>query len=84
VAYGLANVAAALPITPGGLGVVEGVLVPTLVAFGTPAAVAVLAVVAYRLVSFWVPIPVGFASYARLSYQIRHSHGVDLTHPSAF
>lgn len=60
VAYGLANVAAALPITPGGLGVVEGVLVPTLVAFGTPADIAVLAVVAYRLVSFWVPIPVGF------------------------
>ncbi|MDQ1630283.1 MAG: putative heme transporter [Frankiaceae bacterium] len=83
VAYGLANVAAALPITPGGLGVVEGVLVPSLVAFGTPAAVAVLAVIAYRLVSFWVPIPVGFASYARLSYQIRHSHGVDLTRPPA-
>jgi uncharacterized protein (TIRG00374 family) len=83
VAYGLANVAAALPITPGGLGVVEGVLVPTLVAFGTPAAVAVLAVIAYRLVSFWVPIPIGFASYARLSYQIRHSHGVDVTEPPA-
>jgi uncharacterized protein (TIRG00374 family) len=83
VAYGLANVAAALPITPGGLGVVEGVLVPTLVAFGTPAAVAVLAVIAYRLINFWVPIPIGFASYARLSYQIRHSHGVDLTHPPA-
>jgi uncharacterized protein (TIRG00374 family) len=81
VAYGLANVAAALPITPGGLGVVEGVLVPTLVAFGTPAAIAVLAVIAYRLASFWVPIPVGFASYARLSYEIRHSHGVDVTRP---
>jgi uncharacterized protein (TIRG00374 family) len=83
VAYGLANVAAALPITPGGLGVVEGVLVPTLVAFSTPADIAVLAVIAYRLVSFWVPIPVGFASYARLSYQIRHSHGEDVTHPSS-
>jgi uncharacterized protein (TIRG00374 family) len=81
VAYGLANVAAALPLTPGGLGVVEGVLVPTLVAFGTPAAIAVLAVIAYRLASFWVPIPVGFASYARLSYEIRHSHGVDVTRP---
>lgn len=83
VAYGLANVAAALPITPGGLGVVEGVLVPTLVAFGTPADIAVLAVVAYRLASFWVPIPIGFASYARLSYEIRHSHGVDVTEPSS-
>jgi uncharacterized protein (TIRG00374 family) len=81
VAYGLANVAAALPITPGGLGVVEGVLVPVLVAFGTPRGIAVLGVIAYRFISFWVPIPIGFASYARLSYQIRHSHGVDVGSP---
>jgi uncharacterized membrane protein YbhN (UPF0104 family) len=32
VAYGLANVTAALPFTPGGLGIVEGILAPTLVA----------------------------------------------------
>jgi uncharacterized protein (TIRG00374 family) len=81
VAYCLANVAAALPITPGGLGVVEGVLVPVLVAFDTPRGIAILGVLAYRLVSFWVPIPIGFASYARLSYQIRHTHGVDVGHP---
>ena len=81
VAYGLASVAAALPITPGGLGVVEGVLVPVLVAFSTPRGIAVLGVVAYRLVSFWAPIPIGFASYARLSYQIRHAHGVDVASP---
>ena len=31
VAYGLANILAVIPITPGGLGVVEGVLIPTLV-----------------------------------------------------
>jgi uncharacterized protein (TIRG00374 family) len=80
-AYGLANVAAALPVTPGGLGVVEGVLVPVLVAFGTPRGMAVLGVVAYRLVSFWVPIPVGFASYARLAYDIRHAQGVDVAAP---
>ena len=33
VAYGLANILAVIPITPGGLGVVEGVLIPTLVGF---------------------------------------------------
>lgn len=81
VAYGLANVAAALPITPGGLGVVEGVLVPVLVAFDTPQGIAVLGVIAYRLISFWVPIPVGFASYARLAYDIRHAHGLDVSAP---
>ena len=41
VAYGLANVMAVLPITPGGLGVVEGVLVPTLVGFGSPRGIAI-------------------------------------------
>jgi hypothetical protein len=72
VAYGLANVAAALPITPGGIGIVEGVLVPTLVAFDTPRGVAVLGVLAFRLLSFWLPIPIGFAAYARMEWQLRH------------
>jgi uncharacterized protein (TIRG00374 family) len=72
VAYGLANVAAAIPITPGGLGIVEGILVPTLVAFDTTKAVALLGVIAFRLISFWLPIPIGFASYARLEWQLRH------------
>lgn len=72
VAYGLANVAAALPLTPGGLGIVEGILVPTLVAFDTPNVVALLGVLAFRLMSFWLPIPIGFACYARLEWQLRH------------
>ena len=72
VAYGLANVAAALPLTPGGLGIVEGILVPTLVAFSTPPSVALLGVLAFRLMSFWLPIPLGFACYARLEWQLRH------------
>ena len=72
VAYGLANVAAAIPITPGGLGIVEGILVPTLVAFDTGRGVAVLGVLAFRLMSFWLPIPIGFASYARLEWTLRH------------
>ena len=36
VAYGLANVLAAIPITPSGLGVVEATLITTLVGFGVP------------------------------------------------
>jgi len=38
VAYGLANIFAAIPVTPAGLGVVEGVLIGTLVGFGVPTA----------------------------------------------
>ncbi len=63
VAYGLANVMAVIPISPGGLGVIEAVLIPTLVGFGTPRAQAAVGVVAYRLVNFWLPIPVGAVSY---------------------
>jgi len=45
VAYGLAYVLAAIPVTPGGLGVVEGVLVPSLVGFGATRGIAIVAVI---------------------------------------
>lgn len=63
VAYGLANVMAVIPVSPGGLGVIEAVLIPTLVGFGTPRAEAAIGVVAYRVINFWLPIPVGAVSY---------------------
>ncbi|MGI9022868.1 MAG: lysylphosphatidylglycerol synthase transmembrane domain-containing protein [Acidimicrobiales bacterium] len=66
VAFGLANVLGAIPITPGGLGIIEGVLIPTLVGFGTPRGVALLGVASWRLFNFWVPIPVGAACYVSL------------------
>lgn len=66
VSFGLANVVAALPVTPGGLGLVEGVLVPTIVGFGAPSGIAVLGVVSYRLVNFWLPIPVAGLAYLSL------------------
>jgi uncharacterized protein (TIRG00374 family) len=69
VAYGLANILAAIPITPAGLGVVEGVLIPTLVGFGVPHGQAILAVLSYRLVNFWIPIPIGGAAYASLQWR---------------
>jgi len=66
VAFGLANILAVIPLTPGGLGVIEGVLIPTLVGFHVPAGIASLGVLAYRLVNFWIPIPVGGAAYLSL------------------
>jgi hypothetical protein len=66
VAFGLANVVAAIPITPGGLGVVEAVLTSTLVGFGVPRATAVLGVLTYRLANFWLPIPLGGLAYVSL------------------
>jgi uncharacterized protein (TIRG00374 family) len=63
VAFGLANTLAILPITPGGLGVIEGVLVPALVGFGTPQGMALLGVLTWRLFNFWAPIPAAGASW---------------------
>lgn len=71
VAYGLANVLAVIPITPGGLGVVEATLTSLLVGFGTPRGVATLGVVGYRLINFWLPIPLGGVTY--LSLQVGRS-----------
>jgi len=69
VAYGLANILAAIPVTPAGLGVVEASLIATLVGFGVPHSQAILAVLAYRLVNFWIPIPIGGVSYFSLQWR---------------
>ena len=72
-AYGLANILAAIPITPAGLGIIEDVLIPTLVGFGVPHSQAILAVLSYRLINFWIPIPVGGISYASLAVAERRT-----------
>ena len=51
-----------------GLGVVEGVLIPTLVGFGVSKPTAILGVLGYRLVNFWLPIPVGGIAYLSLRF----------------
>jgi uncharacterized protein (TIRG00374 family) len=66
VSYGIANVLAAIPITPGGLGVTEAVLTASLVGFGAARGQAVLGVITWRLVQFWIPIPLGAGAYLSL------------------
>jgi uncharacterized protein (TIRG00374 family) len=65
-AYGIANVAGALPITPGGLGVVDSTAPLLLIGFGVTRSVATLGVIGWRLVNFWLPIPIGALSYVSL------------------
>jgi hypothetical protein len=66
VAFGLANIFAVIPITPGGLGIVEGIYIPTLIGFGVPRRAATLGVASYRLAQFWFPILLGGIMYASL------------------
>lgn len=67
LAYALAMVAAALPTTPGGVGVVEGVATGILTAGGDTAANATAAVLAWRLISHWLPIALGLALLPKLA-----------------
>jgi uncharacterized protein (TIRG00374 family) len=51
--------AASVAPTPGGVGAVEAVLLAALTGVGMAAASALAAVFLYRLMTFWVPIPIG-------------------------
>ncbi len=66
VAFGLANIAAVVPITPGGLGIVEGVYVPTLIWFGLDKVTATLGVASYRLAQYFFPLLLGGFLYLTL------------------
>ncbi|MGB3737160.1 MAG: lysylphosphatidylglycerol synthase transmembrane domain-containing protein [Ilumatobacter sp.] len=66
VAFGLANLIAAIPITPGGFGYVDAIYVVSLVGFGLTENTATLGVVAYRFAQFFFPIFLGAAAYASL------------------
>ncbi len=48
--------------TPGGLGAVEAALTAGLTATGVPGAVAVSSVLLFRLLTFWLPVPAGWAA----------------------
>jgi uncharacterized protein (TIRG00374 family) len=68
MAYFVGWLANLLPI-PGGLGGVEGGLIGSFTAFGVNVQAAVVAVLAYRAFSFWLPMIPGVASY----FQLRHT-----------
>jgi hypothetical protein len=66
VAFGLANLLAAIPILPGGLGVVEATYLTTLVGFGIPRRVVAPAIATYRSAQYLMPIALGALAYASL------------------
>jgi putative heme transporter len=71
LAYGAGQLAASLPITPGGLGVVEGSITVALVAFGGAETSTAFAVLLYRLISFWMILVVGWVFIGELALQVR-------------
>lgn len=71
LAYGASQVAGSLPVVPGGLGIVEGSLAVFLAAYGAGRVPAVAAALAFRLVSYWLVIAVGWTSFGVIAYYAR-------------
>jgi uncharacterized protein (TIRG00374 family) len=65
LAYFVGQLASAIPL-PGGIGGVEGGMIGAFLAFGVNGSTAILAVLAYRAVSFWLPTLPGLFAYFQL------------------
>lgn len=64
LAFCAAQLLTQIPITPGGVGFVEAGLTATLVLAGVSAGNATLATLAYRLFTYWLPLPLGAVGIA--------------------
>ncbi len=62
LAFVAASILGMIPFSPGGLGFVEAGLTATLAVSGISTGEALLATLVFRLVSFWLPIPVGLGA----------------------
>jgi uncharacterized protein (TIRG00374 family) len=71
LAYSAVGVIGLLPLTPGGLGIVEASLSGLLILAGVRAGYAVLAILAYRIASYWLPLLAGLPAYLLF----RHRYG---------
>jgi uncharacterized protein (TIRG00374 family) len=65
VAYGVATTVAAIPLTPGGIGIFEATMLATLALLGVGSEAAI-PVLGYRLFNFWLPIPLAAIFYPSL------------------
>jgi uncharacterized protein (TIRG00374 family) len=76
VAYAVAGIIGMIPITPGGLGIVEASLTGLLVLAEVNSSQAVLATLTYRIASYWVPLFAGPVAYGLFKLRARRrEHG---------
>jgi uncharacterized membrane protein YbhN (UPF0104 family) len=79
LAYAAVGIVALIPLTPGGLGVVEASLASLLVLAGVPSSSAFVATLAYRLFAYWLPVLAGGPAYLLF----RHRYGAAWRRSSA-
>ncbi len=70
-AYFVGMLANLLPL-PGGIGGVDGGMIGALVAFGVGGGLALIAVLTYRLLAFWLPSIPGVIAYFQLRRTVGH------------
>jgi hypothetical protein len=78
--YLIGQLGGLLPI-PGGLGGVEGGLVGTLVVYGVSLRDAVAAVLAYRVIQFWIPLLLSLPAFVSLQRGLNRPERPDLCAP---
>jgi uncharacterized membrane protein YbhN (UPF0104 family) len=72
--YLIGQLGGLLPI-PGGIGGIDGGLIGTLIVFGADAPTATAAVLAYRIILFWIPLLLGAAAFLSLRRSMRTPAG---------
>jgi uncharacterized membrane protein YbhN (UPF0104 family) len=78
--YLIGQLGGLLPL-PGGVGGIDGGLIGTLVVYGAPAAATAAAVLAYRLILFWLPLIGGAIAFATLRRALDRAERRDLCEP---
>ena len=63
LAYSTGYLFTLLPLPLGGVGGVDAAMAVTVAAVGVPLAAAILGVLAYRVVNFWLPTPLGIVAF---------------------
>ena len=80
--YLIGQLGGLLPL-PGGIGGIDGGLVGTLIVYGAPAGATAAAVLAYRLILFWLPLLVGSVAFWSLRKGLNRPDRADLCYTPA-
>ncbi|HXS48402.1 MAG TPA: lysylphosphatidylglycerol synthase transmembrane domain-containing protein [Solirubrobacterales bacterium] len=66
------------PLAPAGVGAVDAGMIGAFVLFGIPEGTVFPAILIYRLVAFWLPIPFGVVAFLRLRNRVQHWEAEEL------
>ena len=69
--YFLGMVANLFPLAPAGVGAVDAGMIGAFVLFGIPEETVFPAILVFRLISFWMPIPPGVVAFFQLRHRVK-------------